>query len=151
MRLLPSWIGLSRFNLSKFSIIICFIHQYPDRCRSNLAPGLDRLFESRCKSRPGEPTTARTNVYTYLCIHANRLKHVRTFLIGYRSGGTPYILRNLRRVLDCGPLTRKQCLPAPRRPPGSSCCLLLLAGGFRPTTTCQLILCFMQGQNTFCP
>ena len=31
-------------------------------------------------------------------------------------------------------MTREQCLPAPRRPPGSSCCLSLLAGGFRPTT-----------------
>ena len=36
-----------------------------------------------------------------LCFHVfvyagNRCKHVRTFLIGYRSGGTPDILRNLR-------------------------------------------------------
>ena len=29
-------------------------------------------------------------------MQANRCKHVRTFLIGYRSGGTPGILRNLR-------------------------------------------------------
>ena len=29
-------------------------------------------------------------------MQANRCKHVRTFLIGYRSGGTPDILRNLR-------------------------------------------------------
>ena len=29
-------------------------------------------------------------------MQANRLKHVRTFLIGYRSGGTPDILRNIR-------------------------------------------------------
>ena len=92
-------------------IIICFIHQYPDRCRSNLTPGLNRFFESRCKSRPEEPTTARTNIYTCLCMQANRLKHVRTFLIRYRSGGTPYILRNLRRVPDCGPLS-EEAVPA---------------------------------------
>ena len=42
---------------------------------------------------------ARTSVSTCLCMQANRCKHVRTFLIGYRSGGTPYILRNPRRVL----------------------------------------------------
>ena len=29
-------------------------------------------------------------------MQANRCKHVRTFLIGYRSGGTPDVLRNLR-------------------------------------------------------
>src|SRR6185312_8110433 len=46
-----------------------------------------------------------------LCMQANRCKHVRTFLIGYRSGGTPYILRNLRRVLDCGPLS-EEAVPA---------------------------------------
>ena len=62
---------------------------------------------SRCKSRPGEPTTARTYVSTCLCMQATRRKHVRTFLIGYRSGGTPYVLRNLRHVPDCGPLSEK--------------------------------------------
>ena len=31
-----------------------------------------------------------------LCMQANRCKHVRTLLIGYRSGGTLDILRNLR-------------------------------------------------------
>ena len=54
---------------------------------------------------------ARTNVSTCLCIQANRLKHVCTFLIGYRSGGMPYILRNLRRVPDCGPLS-EEAVPA---------------------------------------
>src|SRR6185312_9127541 len=39
---------------------------------------------------------AWTYVSTCLCMQANRCKHVRTFLIGYRSGGTPDILRNLR-------------------------------------------------------
>ena len=29
-------------------------------------------------------------------MQANRLKHVRTLLIGYRSSGTPDILRNIR-------------------------------------------------------
>src|SRR6185437_4478625 len=79
--------------------------------RSDPTPGLDRFFESRCKSRPGEPTTARTNVYTCLCMQANRLKHVCTFLIRYRSGGTPYILRNLRRVPNCG-LLSEEAVPA---------------------------------------
>jgi len=46
-------------------------------------------------SREADPT-ARTYVYTCLCTQANRLKYVRTFLIGYRSGDTPDILRNLR-------------------------------------------------------
>ena len=76
-----------------------------------MTPGLDRFFESRCKSRPGESTTARTNIYTCLYMQANRLKHVRTFLIRYRSGGTPYILWNLRRVPDCGPLS-EEAVPA---------------------------------------
>src|SRR6185369_14012358 len=57
------------------------------------------------------PITARTYVSTCLCMQANRCKHVRTFLIGYRSGGTPYILRNLRRVPDCGPLS-EEAVPA---------------------------------------
>ena len=48
------------------------------------------------ESSRGADITARTNVYTYLCTQANRLKHVRTLLIGYRSGGTLGILRNLR-------------------------------------------------------
>ena len=54
---------------------------------------------------------AWTNVYTCLCMQANRLKHVRTYLIRYRSGGTPYILRNLRCVPDCGPLS-EEAVPA---------------------------------------
>ena len=54
---------------------------------------------------------ARINIYTCLCMQANRLKHVHTFLIRYRSGGTPYILRNLRRVPDCGPLS-EEAVPA---------------------------------------
>src|SRR6185312_5332951 len=57
--------------------------------------GTRSVLQSRCKSRPGEPTTARTYVSTCLCMQANHCKHVRTFLIGYRSGGTPDILRNL--------------------------------------------------------
>ena len=44
-------------------------------------------------------------------MQANRCKHVCTFLIGYRSGGTPYILRNLRRVPDCGTLS-EEAVPA---------------------------------------
>ena len=48
------------------------------------------------ESSRGADPTARTYVYTCLCMQANRLKHVRTFLIGYRSGGTPDILWNLR-------------------------------------------------------
>ena len=40
------------------------------------------------ESSRGADPTARTNVYTSLCMQANRLKHVRTFLIGYRSNGT---------------------------------------------------------------
>ena len=65
-----------------------------------------------------------------LCMQANRCKHVRTFLIEYRSGGTPCVFRSRGVCWNCRPLTREQCLPAPRRPPGSSCCLSLLAGGF---------------------
>ena len=47
------------------------------------------------ESSRGADPTARTNVYTSLCTQANHLKQVRIFLIGYRSGGTPDILRNL--------------------------------------------------------
>ena len=54
---------------------------------------------------------ARTYVSTCLCMPANRCKHVRTFLIGYRSGGTPYVLQNLWRVPDCGPLS-EEAVPA---------------------------------------
>src|SRR6185503_6105344 len=86
------------------------------------------------QDRPGEPTTARTYVSMCLCMQANRCKHVRTFLTGYRSGGTPCVFTSRGVCWNCGPLTREQCLPAPWRPPGSSCCLSLLAGGFRPTT-----------------
>ena len=67
-------------------------------------------------------------------MQANRCKHVRTFLIGYRSGGTPCVFASRGACWNCGPSTREQCLSAPRQPPGSSCCLSLLAGGFRPTT-----------------
>ena len=69
---------------------------------SDLTPELDRLFKSRCKSRPGEPTTARTNIYTCLCMQANRRKHVRTFLIGYKSGGTPCISGSIGVCPDLG-------------------------------------------------
>ena len=48
------------------------------------------------ESSRGADTTARTNVYTCLCTQANRLKHVRTLLIGYRSSGTPGFPQNLR-------------------------------------------------------
>src|SRR6185312_6372424 len=67
-------------------------------------------------------------------MQANRCKHVRTFLIRYRSGGTPCVFTSRGVCWNCGPSTREQCLPAPQQPPGSSCCLSLLAGGFRPTT-----------------
>ena len=80
---------------------------------------------------------ARTNVYTCLCMQANRCKHVRTFLIGYRSGGTPCIFASRGACWNCGPSTREQCLPAPQQPPGSSCCPSLLAGGFRLITNAQ--------------
>jgi len=70
-------------------------------------------------------------------MQANHCKHVRTFLIGYRSGGTPCVFKSRGVCWNCGPLTREQCLPAPRRPPGSSCCLSLLASGFWPTTKSQ--------------
>ena len=40
-------------------------------------------------------------------MQANHLEHVRTFLIRYRSGGMPYILRNLRHVPDCGLLSEE--------------------------------------------
>ena len=72
-------------------------------------------------------------------MQANRCKHVRTFLIGYRSGGTPCVFSSRNVCWNCGPSTREQCLPAPRQPPGSSCCLSLLAGGFRPTTAVSTV------------
>src|SRR6185369_12256629 len=105
---------------------------------------------SRCKSRPGEPTTAQTYVSTCLCMQANRCKHVRTFLIGYRSGGTHCVFTSRGVCWNCGPLTREQCLPAPRRPPGSSCCLSLLAGGFRPTTHSGTPSGTLLGNNVHC-
>ena len=42
---------------------------------------------------------ARTYVSACLCMQVNRCKHVRTFLIGYRSGGTPFVFTS-RRVLE---------------------------------------------------
>ena len=48
---LPSWIRLARFNWSSFTVI-CFIYQYPDTCRSNLTPGLDRLFKAYARVIP---------------------------------------------------------------------------------------------------
>ena len=48
------------------------------------------------ESSRGADPTARTYVYTCLCTQTNRLEHVRTLLIGYRSGSTPDILRNLQ-------------------------------------------------------
>ena len=147
MRLLPSRIRSARFNWSKFSIITYFIHQYPDRCRSHLTLELDRLFESRCKSRPGEPTTARTNIYTCLCMQANLSSTFAPFWsgIGQVARLTFSGIFGVCRI--AGRCPRKQCLPAPRRPPGSSCCLSLLAGGFWPTTAIKslnfvwLLLC----------
>ena len=91
------------------------------------------------ESSRGADPTARTYVYTCLCTQANRLKHVRTFLIRYRSGGTPCVFSSRGVCWNCGPSTREQCLPAPRQPPGSSCCLSLLADGFLPTTRGQYI------------
>src|SRR6185503_6562965 len=73
--------------------------------------------------------------FCFFFFFLNRCKHVRTFLIGYRSGGTPYVFSSRGVCGNCGPSMREQCLPVPRQPPGSSCCLSLLAGGFRPTTT----------------
>ena len=94
---------LDQLDLIKASFtVICFNCQYPDIYRSDLTPGLDRLFKSRFKSRPGEPTTARTNIYTCLCMQANRRKHVRTFLIGYRSCGTPCISGSVGVCQDLG-------------------------------------------------
>ena len=43
---------------------------------------------------------ARTYVYTCLCMQANRRKHVRTFLIGYRSGGTPCVFTSCGALLE---------------------------------------------------
>ena len=95
--------GLDQLDLIKASFtIICFNCQYPDIYRSVLTPGLDWLFKSRCKSRPGEPTTARTNIYTCLCMQANCRKHVRSFLIRYRSGGTPCISGSIGVCQDLG-------------------------------------------------
>ena len=67
-------------------------------------------------------------------MQANHCKHVRTFLIRYRSGGTPCVFSSRGVCWNCGPSMREQCLPVPQQPPGSSCCLSLLVGGFRPTT-----------------
>src|SRR6185437_5954798 len=90
------------------------------------------------ESSRGADLTARTYVSTCLCMQADHCKHVRTFLIGYRSAGTPCVFISRGVCWNCGPSTREQCLPVPRQPPGSSCCLSLLAGGFRPTTACWL-------------
>src|SRR6185295_11542063 len=83
-------------------------------------------------------------------MQANRRKHVHTFLIGYRSGGTPCIIEIRGVCQDCGPLTREQCLPVPRRPPGSSCCPSLLTGGFRPTTHSGTPGGTLLGNNVHC-
>ena len=53
VKLLLLWIGSARFNWSKFLIIIYFIHQNMDRCRSNLTPGLDRFLKADARVVPG--------------------------------------------------------------------------------------------------
>ena len=43
---------------------------------------------------------ARTYVSTCLCVQVNHRKHVRTFLIGYRSGGTPCVFTSRGALLE---------------------------------------------------
>ena len=43
---------------------------------------------------------ARTYICTRLCMQANRCKHVRNFLIGYRSGGTPCVFISRGALLE---------------------------------------------------
>ena len=43
---------------------------------------------------------ARTYVSTCLCLQVNHCKHVRTFLVGYRSGGTPRVFTSCGALLE---------------------------------------------------
>ena len=43
---------------------------------------------------------ARTYVSTCLCMQVNLRKHVRTFLIGYRSGGMPCVFTSRGALLE---------------------------------------------------
>ena len=43
---------------------------------------------------------ARTYISTCLCVQVNHRKHVRTFLIGYRSGGTPCVFTSRGALLE---------------------------------------------------
>src|SRR6185295_10330635 len=74
-------------------MVICFIQQYPDANRSNLTPGLDRLFKADARVVPG--SRPRLGLM-FTRVFVRRKLFSRTLLIGYRSGGTPDILRNLR-------------------------------------------------------
>ena len=94
MKLLPSWIRLARFNCSSFTIIR-FICRHLDGYRSNLTPGLDRLFKADARVVPGSrPQLGLT--FTRVLYAGNCSEHVYTLLIGYRSGGTPGFPQNLR-------------------------------------------------------
>ena len=43
---------------------------------------------------------ARNYVSMCLCMQVNHCKHVRTFLIGYRSGGTPCVFTSRGALLE---------------------------------------------------
>ena len=64
--------------------------------RSDLTPGLDRLFKADARVIPGSRPHG-SDLRLHMSLYAgNYLEHVRTLLIGYRSGGTPGFPRNLR-------------------------------------------------------
>ena len=64
-------------------------------CRSNLTPGLDRLFKADARVVPGSRPRLGL-MFTHVFVRKNYSEHVRTLLIGYRSGGTPGFPQNLR-------------------------------------------------------
>src|SRR6185312_520069 len=80
-------------------MVICFIHQYLDRYRSNLTPGLDRLFKADARVVPGSrPRLGLMFTHVFVCrkLFGARLH----LLIGYRSGGMPGFHTSSGRVTE---------------------------------------------------
>jgi hypothetical protein len=59
----------------------------PPRHGSGVSPG--RVIISLQSIRPRGPNTTRTDVCTCFCMQGTNSEHANTFLIRYRSGGTP--------------------------------------------------------------
>jgi hypothetical protein len=89
---------------------------------------MQSAFYSRCRGGSDEPITARTNLYTCLCIQELNTSHLPNQVQGQvaRLVTPSQGVRRITRPLTEGPGAHQQS----RKPPDSMCCLSLLAGGF---------------------